>query len=366
MQKTKTDYTKVWNTVRYKIRKSIGHALPAVVTIVLALLVGSVLIMISGNDPIESYKQLFLGAFGNTHRISETLTKAVPLLLVALGTSVAFRSQIWNIGGNGQLIMGAIAAVAVGLYLPLPAFITMPVAFISAALAGAAYGGFAGWLRAKFNANEVITTLMLNYIAVYFLAYLVSGPMMDPAGFNFPQSRIIPDGLQLPLFIPGMRIHAGIFIAIIAAVIMYFFWRSTTGFRVKLVGASKNVAKYAGINVNSTIIFTMLVSGGLAGLAGFNEAFGVHYRIMDGIANDYGNLAIVVALLGNLRPIGVTVSSLFFAALMVGGSTMQRLAGVPYSVVNVLQGLIIIFVICREVIKIDSVKKLFIKKGGKK
>ncbi|RYD06969.1 hypothetical protein N752_01370 [Desulforamulus aquiferis] len=205
----------------------------------------------------------------------------------------------------------------------------------------------AGALRAKFNANEVITTLMLNYIAVYLLSWLIRGPMIDPKGQGFPQTELIGEAIRLPILLSGTRLHLGILVALLIILAGYFFWRSSLGFRVKLVGEGPDVASYSGIQISKTIVLVMFISSGLAGLAGWSEVFGIHYRLIDDIAIGYGSLAIVVALLGGLNPLGIMVSSFFFAALMVGGSTMQRMVGVPFSLVNVIQGLVIIFVISR-------------------
>ena len=355
-----------FETMKYKIQKALGRALPAVFTIAAALAVGAIIIAISGNNPFEAYRQLLKGAFGNANRISETLTKTIPLLILALGTSIAFRSQIWNIGGEGQFTMGAIFAISVVMLFPQENPLVFALSLFAGAAGGALWVGVAGFLRSHFQANEVITTLMLNYIAAYLLNFLITGPLQDPHGGGSPQSAGIPVAFQLPRFVSGMRVHYGIFIALLVLLAVFFFWRSTTGFRIKLVGASQAVSKYAGINVRSTILLTMILSGGLAGLAGWTEVFGVQYRLLDGISSGYGNLAIVVALLGGLRPIGIGVSSFFFAALLVGGSTMQRLGGIPYSVVDIIQGLVIVFVICRSAWSSKQLRAFLKERFGKK
>jgi simple sugar transport system permease protein len=269
---------------------------------------------------------------------------------MALGTAIAFKSKIWNIGGNGQFIVGSIFSLYIALNFKLPTLIMLPLSMFMGFVGGALWGGIAGYLKAKYNANEVITTLMLNYIAVYLLAWLVRGPMMDPAGFGFPQTPLIDKSIRFSILLAGTRLHSGFIIAVIIVLLCWILWRSTLGFRMELIGESHEVAAYSGINVEKTTLFTMLISGGLAGLAGWNEVFGLHYRLLDDIAGNYGSMAIVIALLGGLHPIGIFVSGFFFSALLVGGGTMQRMSGIPLSLVDIIQGTVIIFVISRAAI----------------
>ncbi|MCO1600817.1 ABC transporter permease [Desulfosporosinus nitroreducens] len=336
---------KVW-TVTKRILVSI---LPSVVAVALAFGVGALLLLVAGKHPGEAFSTLFMGALGSPNRIAETLVRAVPLMILALGISIAFKSQIWNIGGDGQFMMGATCAVFVGLNLNLAPVLLWPVTFLAAFLGGGLWGGLAGLMRAKFNANEVITTLMLNYIAMHLLSWLIRGPMMDPNGQGFPQTALLAQPLQLPILFGGTRLHFGLIIGLLIMAAGYFFWRTTVGLKIELVGESEHVARYCGIQVPRTIILTMFISAGLAGIAGWNEVFGVQYRLLDDISSGFGNLAIVVALLGNLHPLGIVISAFFFAALMVGGNTMQLMVGIPFSLVTVIQGLVIIFVISRVV-----------------
>jgi len=345
--------------MKNKLINSAVNTAAAVITIFLALFVGGILISFSGNDPIETYQVLLKGAFGSKLRISETFVKMIPLTLIALGTSIAYKSQLWNIGGDGQFIMGAIAATAVGLYIKLPAPIVLVLSFAIAMVCGGLWAGLAGWLRTRFQANEVITTLMLNYIATYFLAFMVYGPMQDKSGYDFPQSDVLADALHLPLLAEGLRVHVGVFIAAAAVVLVFFFWKSTQGFRTDLIGQGSLISRYAGINVSRTVIITMILSGAMAGAAGWTEIYGVQYRLLEGVSSGYGNLAIVIALLGGLDPIGICVASFFFSALLVGGAVMQRMTEVPYAVVDVIQGLIIVFVITRTAFQSIGLRSLF-------
>lgn len=327
--------------------KAILGIMPALISVLLAFLIGAVLLILAGISPIEAYSSLFKGAFGSNNRIAETCVKAIPLIILGLGISIAFKAQIWNIGGDGQFTVGAIFAVFVGLNFNIPNVLLLPLTFVAAFVGGACWGGIAGFLKAKFNANEVITTLMLNYIALYLLEWVVKGPMMDPNGHGFPQTELIGEGLRLPIIFQGTRLHLGLILALVLVIGGYFFWKTILGFKIDIVGQSADVAEYSGIKVNKIIISTMFISAGLAGVAGFSEVFGVHYRLIENISGGYGNLAIVVALLADLNPFGIVISGFFFAALVVGGNTMQRMVGVPFSLVGVIQGLVIIFVISR-------------------
>ncbi|MFW5942795.1 MAG: ABC transporter permease [Chloroflexota bacterium] len=318
-------------------------------SVLLALLIGALLLLASGQNPLTAYRALFFGAFGTVDRFAETLVKATPLLLIAVSVSISFRCQIWNIGADGQIILGAIAATWAALtFIELPTLLLFPITFIAGALGGAIWSAIAGVLKAYVQANEVITTSMLNYIAIYLLAFLVRGPMMDPAGFNFPQSPLIPEALELPRLITGTRLNVAAVLALLVALATLVFWRSSAGFRTEIVGASRRVARQIGLNVPRTIIFVTALSGALAGIAGWGEIFGLHFRLIEEIARGMGNLGIVVALLGELHPLGMIVSSFLFGALVVGGNAMERNAGVPFALVDVIQGSIILLILARS------------------
>ena len=320
-----------------KLQGAVGMAL-------IALLIGGVLVIISGNSMVEAYGALISGAFGSKQRISELFVKLVPVMIMALGVSIAYRAQLWNIGATGQFLMGSIAACAVGLYVKLPSVLLIPLTMLAAIVAAGGSALLAGYLKNRFNANEVITTLMLNYIANYFLEFLVYGQMMDPAG-QLPQSATLPQGIRLQAIFPELRVNYGLAVMLVVLIIVILLWKSSTGYRINLIGQGDRVATYAGVNVKGTVLLTMFLSGAICGIAGWIETFGLQFRIMENLAGSYGNIATVVALLGALNPIGIAASSFFFSILLVGGASMQRMTDVPYSIVDVIQGLIIIFVI---------------------
>lgn len=342
--------SRVLNKVKQINYKEIGYGVgSAVASILIAIVIGGLLLLASDRNPLTAYESLLYGAFGSVGRFTETLVKATPLLIMAIAVSVSFRCQVWNIGTEGQFMLGAIFSSWVALtFSALPVVILVPFTFVAAIAGGAIWSGIAGVLKAHMNANEVITTSMLNYIAFYLVSFLVSGPMKDPQGFNFPQSSLIPKALELPRLISGTRLNTGILVALGLVILALFFWRSTLGYRTKIVGASRRVARYAGLNVKRTIILVSLITGGVAGIAAWVEIFGIHLRLIENIASGMGSLAIVVALLGELHPLGMIVSAFLFAAFVVGGNAMERSAGVPFALVDVIQGVVILLVLSRS------------------
>jgi ABC-type uncharacterized transport system permease subunit len=334
---------------RFSIKHTWDQVFPALISIIIAFVIGGLLLVVNGRDPLAAYASLWSGAFGSFNRFTETLVRTTPFLILAIAVSVSFRCEVWNIGAEGQFMLGAIVSTWVALaFASLPIYLLFPLTFIAAFAGGAIWSGIAGALKAYLNANEVITTSMLNYIAFYLTAFLVNGPMKDPQGFNFPQSSLIESTLELPHLFPGTRLNVGFLVALALVVIAVFFWRSGLGFRTEIVGASRRVAKYAGLNVPRTIVFVSILTGGLAGIAGWGEIFGIQYRLIQNIATGWGNLAIVIALLGELHPVGMVVSAFLFASLVVGGDAMQRNSGVPFALVDVIQGIVILLVLSRS------------------
>lgn len=331
------------------IRNAGREVLGTVLMVIVALAIGAILVVLSGNEPGEAYGMMLKGAFGSTQKITELFVKLIPTLTMALGVSIAFRAQLWNIGAEGQFIMGSICSMVVALYVPLPIPIRSVVAFLVAMLAGAAWAGLAGWLKTRFNANEVITTMMFNYIASYLLLYLINGPMQDPYS-DLSQTDLVPEGMRLTKLFTTYRLNTGIFMLLAVVLVMLFFWRTTLGYRINLVGQGEKVATYSGVNVKQTVVVTMCISGAFSGLAGYIETFGINYRLLDGIAGDAGNIATIVALLGSLNVYGIIAAAMFFSVLLCGGASMQRMTEVPYSVVDIIQGLIIILVIAKNTV----------------
>lgn len=323
--------------------------LAAALSIALGLLIGALFLLFSGQNPVAAYTSLLKGAFGTPARLAETFVKMTPFLILAISVSISFKCGVWNIGAEGQLIVGAITSFwAAMTFHFLPPVLLLPLTAVAGMVGGTLWSGIAGVLKAYFNANEVITTSMLNFIAVYLLAYMVNGPLKDPEGFNFPQSRLIPESLELPRLLTGSRLNIAFLVALGLVIATLLFWRSTVGFRMEIVGASRRVATHVGLNVKRTIILVSIISGAIAGLAGWGEIFGVHFRLIEAIAVGMGSLAVVVALIGELHPLGMVVSAFLFASLVVGGNAMERSAGVPFALVDVINGSIILIVLARS------------------
>ncbi len=327
--------------------------LPVIATLI-ALAFGGVLLLILGVNPVTAYAAMFKGAFGTVSGLTQTLTKATPLLLVALGICIAFRGGVINIGAEGQIILGAISAAAVALSFPtLPGIILIPLTLGAGVLGGAAWGGIAGVLKARFGVNEILSTVMLNAIALQLMNYLLRGPMLDPeqiaAGTNIPQSATLPDQVWLLRLVPRTQLHAGLILAIVLAVVVYIFlWRTTIGYRIRAVGLNPSAARYAGIPVKSYMALAMILSGAFAGLAGAVEVTGVHHRMIEGLSGGYGFSGIVTALFGKLHPLGAIPASIIFGGLLTGADKMQRSVQVPSSLIVVIEGLIVLFVVASD------------------
>lgn len=335
-------------------RGSFSDILMAMAAILIAFFIAGVLISLIGIDPIKAFAEMFKGSIGSKNGIAETLVRAAPLALAGLGIAIAFRSGIWNIGAEGQIFMGALGATLAGLFLPaMPAWIHLPVCVISGFLFGAAWGALAGFFKGRLGANEIIITIMMNYLAMYFVGYLVTGPLKDPSGLiPQPQTAKLPEAALLPKIIPSTRAHAGILIAILAVALVYFLMKHTTfGYNFTVLGANPDAARYAGIPILITTVLVMAFSGGFAGLAGAGEVLGLQRYLTQDISPGYGNTAIAVALLGGLHPFGVAISAFFFGAIMVGAEAMQRAMGVPNSMVYIIQALVIMIVLARRVFR---------------
>lgn len=319
-----------------------------IVGVVLALLFCSLLLLAINHNPIDIYGMMFSGAFGSFYGLSETVVKAIPLILASLGVSMAFRMLLWNIGAEGQIYMGAFAASIVPMFFPnLPGYIMLPMMFIFAAIMGGIWCLIAAIPKALWNVNETIVTLMLNYIAINWVDYLVYGPWKDPEGFNFPLTKEFAKTSWLTSF-GGTRVHSGIFIALIIAIILYFVIQKTRwGFEIKVIGESTKASQYAGMNIKKNILIVMFISGALAGIAGMGEVAGISHRLTHEISTDFGYTAIIIAWLSKLNPLMIVVVSFLFGGLLVGGYSVQ-MAGLSMSTALMIQGAILFFVLAGD------------------
>ncbi|MBD2489486.1 ABC transporter permease [Aulosira sp. FACHB-615] len=325
--------------------QSLLPILSPLIAITSALMVGAILIIFAGANPIAAYTALFQESLANYFGFGNTLTKMTPLLFTSLGVLVALKAGQFNIGGEGQIYLGALGSALIGLYVQgLPAIIHIPLALCAGFIFGAVWGWIPGYLKAVRGVNEVITTLLLNYIAVNLVSYLVQNPLKAPAAPS-PYSPLIAKSAQLPIILPGSLAHAGIILALIAAIILWvLLGRSPLGYQITAVGLNPIAARYAGMSVERTIMLVMALAGGLAGLAGATEVMGLKYRLFEQVSPGYGFDAIAIAFLSRGNIGGVVLTSLFFAALRSGANVMQRSAGVPVTVVYAIQGLTVLFV----------------------
>ena len=350
---------------------------PVIIALALALVVSSVLLVALDADPLAAFSAMLEGSVGSENATAETLVKATPILFVGIGITIAFRGGMINIGGEGQMIAGALAGVTVALVLGearVPAemaktpgafdLIIVALSLLGGFLAGALYGGLAGFLKAYFDVNEILSTIMLNQIAVQMMNFLLNGILLDPseAGFNnIPKTARLVTAAQLPrLSLPlgdpwlfaRTRLHWGLIIAIVLAVIIYIFlWRTSLGYRIRAVGENQRASSFAGINVKRQMMFSMFLAGGFAGLAGVVQVLGLQYRLQTdgspaGFTGSAGFNGIVAALFGGLNPIGAIPASAFFGGLLVGAQKMQRELGVPASLITAVNGLVVVF--CRQ------------------
>jgi ABC-type uncharacterized transport system permease subunit len=355
------------------VGSTVGQAMivPAL-AVLTALLIGAFIIAVTdvdtlplwGSDPLEAarltflgirdaFTALFVGSVGSPRALSETLFAATPLILAGLAVAVGFQAGLFNIGVNGQMMIGGMAALWVGFTLDLPAIVLLPLALVAAIVGGAFWAGIAGFLKAKTGAHEVITTIMLNFIALFLVDYFLKSSLFQQAGRNDPISRAANAGAQFPRLIGDYRLNIGFLIALTAvAVVWWIMYRTTLGFEFRAVGLNPDAGRYAGMNVARVYISVMAVSGALAGLAGANQILGLEpYRGITNFAGNIGFDAIALALLGRSHPVGVLFAGLLFGALKAGGREMQGAAGVPIDLVLVLQALIIVMIAAPELVR---------------
>jgi simple sugar transport system permease protein len=327
------------------------HALMPLAGMLLALLIGAIMLIILKVNPLEAYKELVGGALGNVSGLTQTLVKATPLLLVGLGICIAFRASVINIGGEGQIIVGALAATWFPLtFRTWPGWALVPSTLLIGFAAGAIWGFIPGILKARLKVNEILTTVMMNAIALQLMNLLIRSVLMDPAGIDagtyLAQSERLPEQVWLTRLVPKTLLHTGSLIAVGLAIIVYIFlWRTTIGYRIRAVGFNPDAARFSGINVAFNQALSLTLAGGFAGIAGAIEVLGVQHRLLEGITSGYGFSGIVAALFGGLHPLGTIPASILFGGLLVGGDKMQRAVQVPNSLIDAILGLVVLFVV---------------------
>jgi general nucleoside transport system permease protein len=323
-----------------------------------ALLLGALMLRALGADPIVAYRALFEGAFGDRNAFANTLVRATPLLFVGTGICIAYRSGVINIGGEGQFILGALATTVLALNMPnMPGWVIIPAASAAGFLGGAFWGFIPGYLKAKFNVNEILSTVMMNGIAVQFMNYLLIGPLIDPIqierGTRLPESARLPVASDLPRLVPT-RLHLGAALAVVLAIAVWvLLWRTSIGYRIRAVGLNPHASRYAGISTSRYAMLSLTLSGAFAGLGGAIQILGLHHRMFtDGSAAGFTGSAgfngIVAALFGGLHPIATIPASVLFGGLLVGANQLQRTVQVPSALVVGLNGLVVIFVVASQ------------------
>jgi simple sugar transport system permease protein len=319
--------------------------------LLVALIIGAVVLLLLKVNPLTAYAAMLNGAWGDVYGLTQSLVKATPLLLVGLGICIAFRASVINIGAEGQIILGAVMATWFSLtFRTWPGWALIPATLLAGFAAGAAWGFIPGILKARLRVNEILSTVMMNAIAAQLMNLLIRGPLMDPAGVTagtyLAQSERLPQQVWLARLVPQTLLHSGAIIAVVAAVLVYLFlWRTTIGYRIRAVGLNPDASQYAGIQAPFYQALSLTLAGGFAGLAGVIEVIGVQHRLLEGITSGYGFSGIVAALFGGLHPLGLIPASFLFGSLLVGADTMQRAVQVPSALINVMMGMVVLFVV---------------------
>lgn len=324
----------------------------SLLSVIAALCFAGIALKLFGVSPVRAYAAMFRGALGSWYGIGEVVVKAIPLVIAGVAVALAFRMKIWNIGAEGQIYMGALAATAAVRFLSSGnQFVMLSTMIVAAFFAGGMWGYLAGFLKARWNVNEIITTLMLNYVAIHLVEYFIYGPWRDPSSLGFPMTAPFPASARLPQFFDS-RVHLGIFAAIFLILVFRLVIRWTRwGFEIRALGDNPKAALYAGINYARNILLLMFLSGAVAGVAGMLEISGLQGRLQYGFSPGYGYTAIIVAWLARLNPWGILIVSFFLGVLLVGGDTLQIVMRLPVASVQVIQGFILFAVLASEFVR---------------
>jgi len=329
----------------FEKRKTISRTaiiLVPVISFLVSLLLASILLFASGVSATATYAAMFRGAFGSWSNFTETLVKAIPLMLTGLGVLIAFRMRFWNIGAEGQLALGGVAGAWVALFWSpfLPPWLVLPMVIFAGIVGGALWAAIPALLKAYLQVDETLTSLMLNYVAILFSEHLYYGPWRDPKGYGFPGTAPFPESAWLPRLFG--RAHLGLVMALLLALVLWLVLNRTRwGFEIKIIGHNKSAARYLGINLARNIVLALLLSGALSGLAGACEVAAISRRLQQGLSIGYGYTAIIVAWMAQLNPIGAIFVAVLMAALLVGGDQVQMIMGLPSAMGLVLQGMIL-------------------------
>ncbi len=325
-----------------------------VIAVSLTMVAGTILFLIMGHNPAEALHTFFVDPVATFDGVTELLVKATPLTLIGIGLSIGFRANVWNIGAEGQLTIGALTGGAVALmFYEVEGFYVLPLMILASMAGGMAWAAIPAFLRTKFNANEILTSLMLTYVGLLVLSLLIHGPMKDPDGMNFPESRMFSDSALLPLILEDTRLHIGWLFALAAvAVVWVMFSRHVLGFQIRVIGMAPRAAAFAGFEQKKLVWLSFLAAGAAAGLAGLCEVAGPLGQIVPSISPGYGFTAIIVAFLGRLHPVGILLAALLMALSYLGGENAQIMMNMPNAVTGVFQGMLLFFLLgCDVLIK---------------
>jgi len=331
-----------------------------VAAVLLTMVVGAILFSLIGYDGLGAVREIFFTPLTNSYKWQDLGVKAAPLIIIGVGLSISYRANVWNIGAEGQYVMGGLAAtwVALATY-GMTGWWILPLMFLAGVAGGAAYAAIPALLKTRLGVNEILTSLMLTYASVQLIYYLVRAPWKDPMGMGFPQTRIFSEAARLPFIIPQTIVHLGVPIAVLVAVVAWFIMtRSVFGYRMRVVGAAPHAARYGGFSENKTIWLALLVSGGLAGMAGMLEVAGPFQRMVPGFPTNYGFTAIIVAFLGRLNPLGVIFAGIVMAITFVGGEVAQTTIGLSSSATGVFQAMMLFFLLAGDILVRYRVKRV--------
>ncbi|MEO8757741.1 MAG: ABC transporter permease [Devosia sp.] len=320
--------------------------------VVLTMLVGAIIFTLIGYNGAAAVYQVFIAPLTLSYKWGDIAVKASPLILIGVGLAVGNRAAIWNIGAEGQYIVGALAGTGIGILTKdMTGFWILPAMLLAGLAGGAIWGGIPALMRNRFNVNETLSSLMLTYVAIHLMNHMVTGPWKDPKGFSFPQTALVTPSQTLPILVPGTYVHLGIVITLIIAVIMWFLMsRSLFGFQVRVVGSAPNAARHGGFSQKGTVWLVFLLSGALAGLAGIFEVTGPFGQMSLGFPQNYGFTAIIVAFLGRLNPLGVIIAGVVLAITYVGGDLAQSALQLPNASKGIFQALMLFFLLASDVL----------------
>ncbi|MDA0653330.1 MAG: ABC transporter permease [Proteobacteria bacterium] len=322
------------------------------IAVALTLLAGMIMFRIMGVDPFQAVFAFFIEPISTLQGVAELLVKATPLILIGIGLSLGFQANVWNIGAEGQLTLGAIFAGGVALaFFEVDTPFLLPAMLIAGVIGGMAWAAIPAFLKTRYNTNEILTSLMLTYVGLLLLSYLIHGPLRDPDGFNFPESRLFHDSAVLPIILEGTRLHIGFLLALFVALLAWILMvKHIIGFQIRVIGMAPAAASFAGFKQKRVVWLTLLISGGTAGLAGALEIAGPIGQVIPVISPGYGFTAIIVAFLGRLHPVGVVLSSILMALTYLGGDSAQITMNLPNAVTGVFQGMLLFFLLASDVL----------------